>query len=243
MTRSLLVVQHEASAPAGWFGDRLTHCGLHLDVRHPYAGDGLPPLAPYDGLLVLGGAMDSWDDEATPWLPATRDLVADAERTGTPALGICLGHQLAALALGGEVGRNPHGATVGLRRMGWSPGATHDRLLGPSVGAESVVHWNSDVVTRLPDGAEVLARTADDAVQAARLGESVWGVQCHPEVDAGIVGTWVDDELPRTADEPSRQALRALPAAVAAVDDELQRQWLPFADGFAELVRRSDAGR
>ena len=57
--QTVLVVEHEAGAPAGWFGEHLEAAGLRLDVRRPYAGDDLSVEA-YDGLLVLGGAMDSW---------------------------------------------------------------------------------------------------------------------------------------------------------------------------------------
>ncbi|GAA1937636.1 type 1 glutamine amidotransferase [Nocardioides marmoribigeumensis] len=234
---SVLVVQHEDGAPAGWFGEHLEAAGLRLDVRRPYAGDALPPLTSYDGLLVLGGAMDSWDDEGTPWLPAVRALVRAAATTRTPALGICLGHQLAGLALGGGVERNPGGATVGLQAVGWLPEAAADPLIRSSTGATTVAHWNSDVLTELPDGTVVLARSADGAVQIARLTDTVWGVQCHPEVDAAIVRTWVEEELPRVADEPSRGPLNRYVAEMEQQEKDLRTQWEPLADAFAGLVR------
>ena len=88
--------------------------------RRPYAGDVLPDdLGDHAGLLVLGGAMDSWDDAGSPWLPQTRELVRRAEAEGRPVLGICLGHQVATLALGGDVGRNPAGSTVAVLPVGW----------------------------------------------------------------------------------------------------------------------------
>jgi GMP synthase (glutamine-hydrolysing) len=234
---TVLVVQHEDAAPAGWFGDHLEAAGLRLDVCRPYAGDDLPPLASYDGLVVLGGAMDSWDDEATPWLPGVRALVRDAASTSTPALGICLGHQLAGLALGGTVERSPGGATVGLQPVGWLPEAEHDPLTGSATGATTVAHWNSDVMTEPPHGAVVLARSADGAIQVARLAETVWGVQCHPEVDGAIVRLWVEEELPRVADEPSRGPLNRYVADMEERQAELQAQWAPWADSFARLVQ------
>src|SRR4051812_25371999 len=110
MPREVLVVQHEPETPVGWLGEGLTAAGVRLTTRHAYADDPLPPdLEGWDGLVVLGGAMDSWDDAGTPWLPGTRELVRTAERDSVPVLGICLGHQLAAAALGGTVGRNPGG--------------------------------------------------------------------------------------------------------------------------------------
>jgi GMP synthase (glutamine-hydrolysing) len=233
---TVLVVQHEDGAPAGWFGERLEAAGLRLDVRRPYAGDELASDS-HAGLLVLGGAMDSWDDVATPWLPDVRRLVREAAASGLPVLGICLGHQLAALALGGEVARHPAGATVGVRPVGWGPEAAHDPLTASSFRASSVAHWNSDVVTRVPADAVVLACTADGGVQAARLAPTVWGVQCHPEVDAAIVRTWVDEELPRVPDEPGRESLARLVGEMEQREHELRAQWEPLADSFARLVR------
>ncbi len=234
---TVLVVQHEDGAPAGWFGDHLEAAGCRLDVRRLHAGDGLPRLGDVDGVLVLGGAMDSWDDEGSPWLPAVRALVRDAAAVDVPTLGICLGHQLAGLALGGSVERNPAGATVGLQPVAWLPEADHDPLAAACTGARTVAHWNSDVLTAPPEGAVVLARSTDGAVQAARLARTVWGVQCHPEVDAAIVGEWVEEELPRVADEPSRGALNRYVAQMEEQEDDLRAQWEPLAESFARLVR------
>ncbi len=233
---TVLVVQPEEGAPAGWFGERLEALGCRLDVRRPYADPALPAVDAYAGLLVLGGAMDSWDDAATPWLPQVRALVREAAEAGVPTLGICLGHQLAGLALGGEVGRNPGGAAVGLRPVGWLPGAADDPLAGPVTGAATVAHWNSDVMTRLPPGSTVLARTPDGAVQAARLAPGVWGVQCHPEVDAAIVRGWIEEELPRVPDEPGREAMSALGDEMEQRQADLQAQWEPLAASFARLA-------
>ena len=109
----VLVVEHEEGAPAGWLGDWLEAAGARLAVLRPYRGETLPAsVADFSGVVVLGGGMDAWSDEDHPWLRATRGLVRDAEDAGVPTLGICLGHQLAVLALGGEVARNPAGETL-----------------------------------------------------------------------------------------------------------------------------------
>lgn len=235
-TARVLAVQHESGAPAGWLGEALQDFGCRLTVATPYDGSPLPELAGFAGLLVLGGGVDSWDDDAAPWLPATRQLVRLAERDGVPTLGICLGHQIAAQALGGEAGRNPAGRTTSVEPVGWLPEAADDPVFGPARSAGRALHWNRDVVVRLPEGAVVLARSVDGAVQAARLGRAVWGVQSHPEVDAAIVDVWRREEW-ETTDPAGRSQLTDLVAAVAGEEQALRGAWLPLAESFARVVR------
>lgn len=101
VTAPILVVQHASDCPPAWFGTWLSDAGARLDVRHPYAGQPLPlDLTAHGGLLVLGGPMGAYDDDEFPWLAPTKALVRAGASHGIPVLGICLGHQLAAVALG-----------------------------------------------------------------------------------------------------------------------------------------------
>ncbi len=233
----VLVVQHEADDPPAVFGEWLVSAGCDLDVRHPYAGDELPAdLSSYDGLLVMGGAMGANDDHQHWWLAPTKDLIRVADGAALPTLGICLGHQLAAAALGGASGRNPNGQQIGLIDVGFTEEAATDPLLsGLTDAARRGVQWNYDVVD-LPEGATVLAATPSGEVQAARYGPATWGVQLHPEVDHKIVGLWVTD------DERTELADRGLDAdgiltEIEAARDELDDAWQPLAEAFARLVR------
>jgi GMP synthase (glutamine-hydrolysing) len=225
---TVLVVQHQDDCPPALFGRWLIESGCALDTRRPYAGQPLPAdLDGHDGLLVLGGSMGAGDDAAHHWLTPTKHLVRAAARDGVPALGICLGHQLDAVALGGTVETNEHGRQFGVLPMGWTDAATTDPVLGTR--PERVIHWNNDVVTMPPPGATVLAHAPDGTVQAARLAPTVWGVQPHPEVDDAIVALWAEDERDEIGATVVDEALTAMTGAA----DDLQRAWRPVASAFA----------
>ena len=139
-----------------------------MTVSRPYAGEGLPDVTAADGLIVLGGSMSATDDARFPWLAPVRGLLAAAVDAGLPTLGICLGHQLLAVARGGEVARNPAGKQMGVLPVGLGPAATTDHLFG-SLDAGSPpqsVQWNDDIVVRLPPDATLLAATPDGIPQA-----------------------------------------------------------------------------
>jgi len=236
----VLVVQHQDSCPPALFGQWLTEAGVALDVCRPDLGAAVPSLTragrdAYDGLLVLGGDMTADADTAHAWLPVVRQRVAEAAAGGLPSLGICLGHQVAGLALGATVERNPHGTTIGLRQVDWEPAVIFDPLLSAIAGEDRALWWNDDVVVELPEGAEVLATGLDGAVQAARFAPTVWGVQFHPEADSGLVRRWAESDAVRLgrlgldADELVESVLLAQP--------ELVRTWRPLAESFATLVR------
>jgi GMP synthase (glutamine-hydrolysing) len=180
---------------------------------------------------VLGGSMGAYDDAAHPWLTATKELVRVAADRGVPTLGVCLGHQLAAVALGGTVEANPRGRQLGVLPMGWTDAASDDPLL--SARPDRVIHWNNDVVADLPPGAIALALAPDGTVQAARLAPEVWGVQPHPEVDDTVVARWAADER----EEIGPAVLDAALAEMRSAVPDLARAWQPVATAFAQRVR------
>ncbi|MGD9961320.1 type 1 glutamine amidotransferase [Nocardioides sp.] len=231
----ILVIEHETDCPPAHLGRWLSEAGCHLEVRRPYLGDDLPTdLAAYDALLVLGGAMGATDDEDHPWLPTVRELVRQADSSRVPTLGVCLGHQLASVALGGVSGRNPRGHHVGLVPVIWAPSAEQDPLLGSVRFATQAAHWNLDLVTSLPEGAEVLATTPQGDVQAARLAPTVWGVQCHPEIDHEIFRSWADSA--REECELLGVDADRLTADLRRAEPELRAAWRPLAASFAALA-------
>jgi GMP synthase (glutamine-hydrolysing) len=232
----VLVIEHEALCPPGWMGEWLSEAGVELDVRRPYAGDALPTeLSGHSAMLVLGGSMNAYDDALQPWLTQVKRLIHGAVEDGTPTLGICLGHQLIAVALGGRVERNPRGQQIGVLDVGWREEAYVDPLLGSLADPVRAVQWNNDIVVRLPDSATLLAVTAAGEVQAARFAPSVWGVQWHPEAGREIIEAWEDDDRDDAVERGIDVAFHV--DAVGAARDELRATWKRLADRFARLAR------
>ena len=229
----VLVVEHQESCPPALLGDWLAGAGADLHVVRPWAGDDLPDPTTYDALLVLGGEMSANDDATVPWLGPLKADIRSAVAAEVPVLGVCLGHQLVAAALGGRVEPNPAGQTLGVQPIGWTTAAAPDPLFSPD-GDERCVHWNGDVVTALPDGTTVLASAPDGTVQVARFAPTAWGIQAHPEVDVDVCRRWAesdrDDHLARGVDQ------EALLATVEDAAAELAGHWRPLAERFVALA-------
>ncbi|MGA8256240.1 MAG: type 1 glutamine amidotransferase [Nocardioides sp.] len=232
----VLVVQHEDDCPPALLGRWLAEEEIELDVRRPYAGDHLPAdLTEHAGLLVLGGPMDADQDGDYAWLAPTRDLLREGAESGVPTLGVCLGHQLLALACGGRVERNPRGRQLGVLDVGWTEAAGGDPLVAELATERRCLHWNQDVVTALPDQAVQLATAPDGEVQAARFGVRAWGIQPHPEADAAVAARWAASDR---ADDAVNSRGGQVVEQVAACGAELAAAWRPLAASFARLVRQ-----
>ena len=229
MSAAVLVLQHEQDCPPAMVEPWLAAAGVDCDVLHADEGPAVPAdIGDRLGLIVMGGRMGAGDDARHRHLLPTRALIASTVGAGRPYLGICLGHQLAAAALGGEVARNPHGKALGLQPWGPTQDGAADPLTGLLRPGTPVLHWNDDVVTRLPSGAIPLGRSPDGTVQAALFGPRAWGVQFHPEVTPEVVDRW------REGHDPAREG-----AALAQVRDrqtELHRAWEPLLTGFARVA-------
>lgn len=175
----------EISRDQGDFGDWIAR-GLLADMPvallDARSAASLPDLSEIAGVVVSGShemvtARAAWSEALGDWL---RQCVA----AGVPVLGICYGHQLLAQACGGEVGFRDAGIEIGTVQVKCLQGAETDPLFAqmPERFTAQVVHHQS--VLRPPEGAQVLARSAAEPVQAFRLGRCAWGVQFHPEFSA-----------------------------------------------------------
>jgi GMP synthase-like glutamine amidotransferase len=226
-------------------GDWLVAAGAALDVVRPHAGDPVPTdLSGYGGLIVLGGPQDAFDapdgTPGAPWFPALKALLRTAHRDRVPTLGICLGAQLVAEALGGVVERSPHGYEIGARLVGKRDAAERDPLFAQVPFTPDVYQWHADDITELPPGAVALAGSPGRPHQAFRVGDRMWGVQFHPESDVAMLRAWADEDtahLIRLGLDPD-----ALLERCASVLPDVEEVWRPFAERFAALVRGSVGG-
>jgi GMP synthase (glutamine-hydrolysing) len=165
-------------------------------------------------LVVLGGGMGVYDQHRLPHLREEIALIRAAVEKGWPVLGICLGSQLLASALGGEVTKAPR-KEIGFYRVRLTDEARRDPLLAGVQESFVAFHWHGDAFT-LPRGAVPLASTTMTPLQAFRFGARAWGVQFHLETDEEVLGAMMqgEDELREAgvdADHLRAQAERELP--------------------------------
>jgi GMP synthase (glutamine-hydrolysing) len=157
---------------------------VRLDLGHDVPAPSA--VAAMAGLVVMGGPMGVHDD--LPWLEPERALLRAATAAGLPVLGVCLGAQQLALALGGDVKQGP-ASEIGVGEVHLTTDAIDDALFGPAPTPLPCVHWHGDTFT-LPDGAVRLAGNEAYDNQAFRVGPRAYGLQFHVEVTASLVGHW-----------------------------------------------------
>lgn len=230
---AVLVVQHVPWEGPHRIAGALTTAGLSIDVRRPLAGDALPDPGDVAGAVFMGGPMNVDETDRHPALADEREWLAEAIAADLPVLGVCLGSQLIARALGANV--RPGGRP----EIGWAPVEIFDAtdpLSGALAPATEVLHWHGDVFD-LPPGAALLARSALTEVQAFRA-RNAWGLLFHAEADEALAALWLAE--PSMRDE----ATGALgPRAEATILDGARRfgpnltaRSQPGFAAFAELV-------
>jgi len=142
------------------------------------------------GFIFMGGPMSANDNLS--YIQAELSLIRQAVEADKPVLGICLGAQLIAKALGARVYRNPV-KEIGWFPVWWTPEAASDPLLAGLEGPETVFHWHGETFD-LPDGAVWLARSERCERQAFRIGANTYGFQFHLEVTPEMIQDWVQQD-------------------------------------------------
>jgi len=196
-TNMLHIIQNDPEVRPGLVGQELDRLGVTWSAVHPYRGEPLPKIEATQAVIVLGGAMGANDDAKHPFLTELKAFLREVATRDIPYLGICLGGQLLAAALGAAVTSGVH-TEKGTYSVILTETGFDDRLFR-EIGREFVsFQWHNDSFA-VPEGAERLAFSPDCPNQAFRIGHRVWGLQFHPEVDEQIVREW-SSWTPETAD-------------------------------------------
>ncbi len=185
-----LVFQHIACEHPGILRDFLAQDGIAWDAVELDAGEAIPLLDGYDALWVMGGPMDVWEEDQHPWLIAEKRAIREAVLDRRmPYLGLCLGHQLLASALGGEVGKMAV-PEVGILDIELTTAGVGDPLFAQLPRRLTALQWHGAEVKRLPPGSVVLAQSPLCGIQALRVGTHAYGLQCHIELLRNTIGDW-----------------------------------------------------
>lgn len=227
----VLIVQHEPGEGPGLLGRALDDAGITRRLVRTFAGEPVPrTLGDAAGLVVLGGSMAVYEQERHPHLGHELELLRDALRRKRPILGLCLGSQLLAAALGGTVAK-AKAKELGWYRVRLAPAAADDALLSGAPPDFVAFHWHGDACP-LPPGAVQLASSTLTRCQAFRAGTNAWGFQFHPEVDEEIIGAMVSGGADELASEGVDGA-----QLLAAAARELPRVRDSFGAAFARWIQ------
>ena len=225
---AILIIEHSERTGSGRLGIRLRNDGHRLQVVRVHLGEKLPSdLQEIDGVITCGGPQPADCDE--PWVKQELALLRFADETELPVLGLCLGCQLLARALGGEIAPLPT-PEIGWHNITLTPvGRDHPLFAGqPWCGPQ--FHWHHWQVQTLPEDSQLLASSELCRVQAWTKGVNTYAVQFHPECERHSVTDWISDDS-RTLHEYSIDGQH--------IEDEADRlfpDYIRLTDRFFESV-------
>ena len=192
-----LALEHLHSNPVGVYGDVLLGRGIEVHRVRLDLGEALPDWREYDLLVVMGGGMSVYEEDAYPWLVAEKRAIREAVAMGCPYFGVCLGSQLLASALGSRVFRGPE-PELGVNPVFLCEAARRDPVFRAFPPDVEVFEFHSDTFD-LPDGAVRLARSSRYENQAFHVGRTAYAIQCHLEPSLDDARNWFD-EMPSLAE-------------------------------------------
>jgi GMP synthase-like glutamine amidotransferase len=239
-----LVLQHLSLEHPGILRDFWQDAGIDWDAVELDEGETIPAnLSGYDAMVAMGGPMDVWEEDEHPWLKtekaAIREWVVGQEK---PFLGICLGHQLLAEAIGGTVGRMAV-PEVGIMRIERTAATRDDAIMSRLPVEIHGLQWHGAEVQTLPPGADVLATNEYSPVQAFRWKSNAYGFQYHVELTETTVSDWADVPAYKASLEKvmGADACPRLEREAAAKMEAFNAAARKLNDGFVNLAARQFA--
>jgi len=234
-----LVLQHIDVEHPGILRDFMAADGIAWDAVELDEGEAIPSLDGYDALLSMGGPMSVVDEDKHPWLADEKAVIAEAVRErGMPFLGLCLGHQLLADALGGRVEHMAE-PEVGIMTVELTDAGKADPLLDGLAPVLHCLQWHGWAVTELPEGGVNLVRSDICPIQAIRVGERAYGLQYHVELTATTIADWAGIPAYAASLEETfgKGGAARLEADAARHMANFQRNARILHDNFARIVR------
>jgi GMP synthase-like glutamine amidotransferase len=208
----VFLFRHDPLEDLGTIRSTLASLAIEHECFDLYTGASAPDIRLADGLILMGGPMGV--NDGLEYLECEMELVRQAANRGQGVLGVCLGAQLIARALGGRVYRSAM-SEIGWVTLRLTAEAASDRVFSQAGAAPTVFQWHNDTFD-LPPGAALLASSDACPNQAFRCGSNIYGVQFHPEMTPAMIVDWQQhaamcgDPVAPIDPEPPRVDLPAL---------------------------------
>ena len=175
-----------------WFKEKIQLENGDYQVYIAGNYDTLPSFLDYSGIVITGSPLMVTDLEVKN--SRLGNWLLDQQRSGIPILGVCFGHQLLCVLNGGSIGYNPSGIEIGSAKTNLSQAGKSDQLLGKFPPSFEVYKSHRQSIAKMPESAEILAVSDSGIIDAVKYDTNTWGVQFHPEFDADITKSYIQEK-------------------------------------------------